>query len=1019
MRKIWIVLLSFMMFTLFIACGDETEMANSLVAVRIDEGTLEPSYDLQSFNLDDLQLVLTYEDGSTDSLTVTPAMLSSDDLEALSTVGTHTVTIHYQAFSTMVVIHLMAAPLFHSLEMLYDMGVSEGLIAESYEEWLDSIRGADGRSVTAAMIDQNGHLVLTFSDGEVVNLGSVVGQAGVDAREIVLRVIDDRLEWQYVGEASWQALMDFSLTEQAPIHTVTFSSEGDVIVPSRSVRHGESLALPGAQRVGFFFEGWYSDDTLTQPFTSSTPIYDDLTLYAKWRWGGDYEIVDGRAHVTGGSLYYWDELVIPETLDGFVVERITEVAFQNQRNIRRLILPSQLRVIEAHAFQHAINLRYVELPEENYLTFIHKGAFMRTSIGSFPKAYSLQFLGDEAFRASRIRHFDFGPNLTTVGAHAFTECTNLRSVNWPTKVKTLKTGTFSLTTILRDLTFPEDAQLETIESDAFYYSRLPVILLPERLKTIESNALSFQEDAIVYFPERLEFMGEQAVRTRGSTTLTLLVAASEKPAGWHANWNPENHPVTWGFTFDDIADFQTMTTDEGIIIRAYTGDSKDLVIPAMMFGLPVIGIFDEAFGYQPTLETIILPPNLSFIGQRAFYEVTNLRQINLPERLVSIGDEAFQNTQLERIQIPLETTEIGARVFKGLPDLIISTDHLQAGPLWDADWNIEEAVVYFDAQNTVQGLYYETITRGDETVVSITGMNAFLNALTIPATIEGYSVVEIADEAFMGETQLERIILPESLWRIGVRAFAHMPQVQSIVFVEHNDLAIIDTEAFKGNTALEHFLILVSVTVIGAHAFKDCDNLTLLAEDVQRPFTWNFHWNSDDRPVTWGYQRYGSTEHFDYSVIGSLFGLGIRIDQYMGMDADVIVPAQIASLPVTHIGDFAFMLAPILESVTVPASVRVIGDYAFADSPDLQAVHLMPGSQLSHIGAYAFDQAISMHQFFVPLSVQSMGSHVFAGCVELTVLVEAQEAPKHWHPDWNPDGAKVEWGASDPFPLTH
>ncbi|TVP93809.1 MAG: hypothetical protein EA374_08405 [Acholeplasmatales bacterium] len=1019
MKKIWYVCMFGLLILVLMACQENDERSSTLVAIRIDETTLAASYDVGTFSLEALQLILTDADGSTRTLSVTAAMVSSSDRDALASVGTHTVTIHYQGFSTMVVIHLIDTPLFQTLETLYDMGVAEGLIAESYEEWLDSIRGEAGRSITEAVIDAEGQLVLTFSDGDAINVGPVVGQAGVDGREVVLRVVQDRLEWRYVGETAWQLLMDFSVAEQVPLHTVTFASDGDVEIPLRSVRHGESLALPGAQRVGYFFKGWYTDETLTQPFTASTPIFDDLTLHAKWQWGGDYEIVNGRAHVTGGSMYYWHELVIPEKLDGFIVDRITEGAFERQSNIEKLVLPRSLTVIERHAFYYAENLRRVELPEDSLLSWIDEAAFKLTRVSAFPNAPNLNYLGDEAFRASSMMHFDFGANLISIGEYAFADCHSLRSVSWPRRVRTMQRGTFARTPALSTLLFPEDAQLETIESHAFEHTRVPFYLFPERLHTIENQAFYLSRNATIYLPERLEYIGRNAVISIQDSTLTLLVAASEKPEGWHPDWNPNNNPVTWGFTLDASEDFEKDITPEGIIITGYTGEAKNLVMPVSLLGLPVIGISDEAFQDQMTLETVFLPPQLEFIGQRAFDGAINLHQITLPESLMRIGAKAFKDTMLERMHIPVETNEMGSSVFEGVPNLIISTDHLVSGPLWAHDWNIEQAVVYYDARHTYQGLYYETLVRGADTVVTITGLNADLKKLTIPTTIHGHLVVEIADEAFIGDSQLEHIILPETLWRIGTRAFADMPNVKSIVFAEHTDLAIIDTEAFKGNTNLAMFLIPNTVTTLGARAFMDCDTLVLYAEASQRPFTWNFHWNIDHRPVTWGFARYGATEQFDYSVIGTTAGLSIRLDQYIALEADVVIPMQIDGLPVTHIGDFAFMLAPILESVTIPSSVIVIGAYAFADAADLETVSLLPGSQLKEIGAHAFAQAAALTEFFIPITVKTIGTHAFAGCYSVTLLVEATEAGRNWHTDWNPDGAKVQWGAHDPFPLFH
>ena len=55
----------------------------------------------------------------------------------------------------------------------------------------------------------------------------------------------------------------------------------------------------------------------------------------------------------------------------------------------------------------------------------------------------------------------------------------------------------------------------------------------------------------------------------------------------------------------------------------------------------------------------------------------------------------------------------------------------------------------------------------------------------------------------------------------------------------------------------------------------------------------------------------------------------VTINSYTGSDRDVTIPATIDGLPVTRIGDGAFMQCMDLTSVTIPASVTSIGDQAF------------------------------------------------------------------------------------------
>lgn len=83
-----------------------------------------------------------------------------------------------------------------------------------------------------------------------------------------------------------------TVTVKAPVtYTVTFSTgTEDVAAPEAvTVKEGESIAsLPvlswtdeNGQNIKIF-DGWYSDEALTQEFTSETAINANTTLYAKW-----------------------------------------------------------------------------------------------------------------------------------------------------------------------------------------------------------------------------------------------------------------------------------------------------------------------------------------------------------------------------------------------------------------------------------------------------------------------------------------------------------------------------------------------------------------------------------------------------------------------------------------------------------------------------------------------------------------------------------------------------------------
>ena len=69
-----------------------------------------------------------------------------------------------------------------------------------------------------------------------------------------------------------------------PYYTVTFNSQGgSAVSPITGVKPGSAITLPAnPTKAGFTFDGWCTDKEGKYLFSPTTPIYSDLTLYAKW-----------------------------------------------------------------------------------------------------------------------------------------------------------------------------------------------------------------------------------------------------------------------------------------------------------------------------------------------------------------------------------------------------------------------------------------------------------------------------------------------------------------------------------------------------------------------------------------------------------------------------------------------------------------------------------------------------------------------------------------------------------------
>lgn len=242
----------------------------TVTGISIDESALNETYELEDFELQDLLIQVTYSDGSVQEVRVTEAMISAQDFQKLSTLGTHTITVRFANLTTSFTITLTEElqDMFVMLRAIYDMGVSEGEIAESYEEWLESIRGEkgdpgqDGREIelrgvnnqidwrykgetqwhklielpeaihgqngigiSSAYLNTEGELILVLSDETELNVGNIVGE--VEMPEIEMEYEDGVFKWRYVGETEWRQELAI---EGVQVDTAYINDDGDLIL---------------------------------------------------------------------------------------------------------------------------------------------------------------------------------------------------------------------------------------------------------------------------------------------------------------------------------------------------------------------------------------------------------------------------------------------------------------------------------------------------------------------------------------------------------------------------------------------------------------------------------------------------------------------------------------------------------------------------------------------------------------------------------------------------------------------
>lgn len=103
----------------------------------------------------------------------------------------------------------------------------------------------------------------------------------------------------------------------------------------------------------------------------------------------------------------------------------------------------------------------------------------------------------------------------------------------------------------------------------------------------------------------------------------------------------------------------------GLLVTGTTVfETRRIVIPSEVNGVPVIGIDEGAFEDNDRLVEIVFPDTLKSIEANAFFSCDSLSKVTLPDSLEYIGDEAFFGcTELKEVTLGESTRYIGNGAF--------------------------------------------------------------------------------------------------------------------------------------------------------------------------------------------------------------------------------------------------------------------------------------------------------------------------------------------------------------------
>ena len=297
--------------------------------------------------------------------------------------------------------------------------------------------------------------------------------------------------------------------------------------------------------------------------------------------------------------------------------------------------------------------------------------------------------------------------VTRIGSGAFSCCGELTSAIIPSSVDAVGNQAFSGCAALTELTF-EGGVPKTVGTDVFTGDHSVVCVVPaaglESYKTVFSSYVSG---------------GQISVKSGAYTD---------------------------GFQF-------TVKNDKGVPIRYQVLSAENKTVEVIANS--------PSYSGEEMIPTSVIGEDrntyaVTEIGQKAFWDCSNLTGITMPESISSIDDWAFENcSKLTNVSIPKNVTQIGKYAFKGCKGL--TEIQLPA--------NLDSLGVCSFMNCT--GLTNVTIPDKIEEI----GQQAFDGCTGLKDVSIGSGVTSIGDMAFMGCTGLTNVTIPVGVDSIGQSAF--------------------------------------------------------------------------------------------------------------------------------------------------------------------------------------------------------------------------------------------------------
>ena len=497
-------------------------------------------------------------------------------------------------------------------------------------------------------------------------------------------------------------------------------------------------------------------------------------------------------------------------------------------------------------------------------------------------------------------------------------------------------------------------------------------------------------------PEEKKAMAEEEALTEGDIAI---------------NADAEND-TTYTYTVEDGTYTYTVDEEGNATITDYAGEATTINIPDVIDGHMVTVIGDFAFYNCTNLKEITLPAGVTEIGQNVFANCTSLENIVLPEDVTKIGFNTFNNcVNLKEITLPAGVTWIESRAFSGCKSL--STIVLPEGLTILGDMVFSgTSITSITIPKSLERCNVFEWGDSEEDNATVEYRGPFYSCSTLKTINFEEGTTRIAAGLFAGFEGVENVTIPESVTEIGSYAFSSCTNLKEITLPA--GVTEIGSYAFSSCTNLKEITLPAGVAEIGSEAFAGCKNLSAI--DLPKGLTTlgsDVFANTSITSITIpkaleNCDGYVAEDDGNRVYVGPFSNCSTLKTVYFEEGTTRIASYLFAGcknlseidLPkgLTELGKQAFSGTSI-TSITIPKSLEVcdgneswvydenenyIAVYGgpFSDCSMLKTVYFEEGT--TEIASYLFAGCEGINNITIPDTVTEIGNYVFAGCKNLS-----------------------------------